>query len=503
MPELDIAALKEDLKRLRKKPMGFAFGLKDAQTQVLILHKTKAGRALVKDARAQGAKSVTFGSARGEDKVLCLEVEGPALAGLEKKAKLFLRNQKLTLYNKVEVQFVGEAAGAPAGGPATEERRAAVAEVMAAPPLEPKTARHAVSDSQNEALSKLSSEQLAGADLTQRNPKELFTDEYMTGLVGKKMPGANDPNLKDVMRQLEKGVSGARRQEAIERLATILGKKDAKKLDADYGRFLILRDQQIAIQKKKGGEYVPELIESASPIPVHDEFMASNPQLVFGKVVGDAFGIDPVFGALLSPTGGMVGPGNVAVHLDDDDPTGYHGIVHDAAGYLKNYHDQGPGYDYMGKEKHHSEDDPLTGQQSGMRYWHEKLDPGVGTTVMLETIDVAYAVKDVYDGTKTTKELKVAVEKALTEVRDEMGDAFDEALDSAAKKVEEGAKELSAEMEQAAKDLSEAADEAAEAIEETVVENYEDAKESLGEMADEVSNKLESAWNYVWSSDDE
>ena len=47
--------------------------------------------------------------------------------------------------------------------------------------------------------------------------------------------------------------------------------------------------------------------------------MGTTAQLRYGQVVGDAFGIDPVFGAMLNPTGGMVGPGNWAVNPGDDD----------------------------------------------------------------------------------------------------------------------------------------------------------------------------------------
>ncbi len=63
--------------------------------------------------------------------------------------------------------------------------------------------------------------------------------------------------------------------------------------------------------------------------------MGSTSQLRYGKVVGDVFGVDPMFGAMLNPTGGLVGPDNKA--LDGDSTAlGYHGVVHDAAGYLYN-----------------------------------------------------------------------------------------------------------------------------------------------------------------------
>jgi hypothetical protein len=103
----------------------------------------------------------------------------------------------------------------------------------------------------------------------------------------------------------------------------------------------------------------------------HPSFMGSNTQMRYGSVVGDAFGIDPVFGAMLNPTGGLVGPGNFAI-AGDDTAVGYHGVVHDAAGYLRTYHNAGPGYDYMGLEGRDTLS-PLSGQREGIRYWRDKL----------------------------------------------------------------------------------------------------------------------------------
>jgi hypothetical protein len=104
--------------------------------------------------------------------------------------------------------------------------------------------------------------------------------------------------------------------------------------------------------------------------------MGSNTQLRYGKVVGDAFGIDPVFGAMLNPTGGLVGPDNWSIS-GDDTAVGYHGVVHDAAGYLYNYHGVGPGYDYLGRENRDTSS-PLSGQREGIAHWRELvggLDP--------------------------------------------------------------------------------------------------------------------------------
>jgi len=120
------------------------------------------------------------------------------------------------------------------------------------------------------------------------------------------------------------------------------------------------------------------------------------------------FKIDPVFGALLSPTGGLVGPGNVswnAASVPTDYFTGspavwaadtllhrpevaYHGIVHDAAGYLLNYHRIGPGYNYLGLDSVTPDtSNPLSGQQPGLNYWSRVFNQDQWKRAYGETIN--------------------------------------------------------------------------------------------------------------------
>jgi hypothetical protein len=158
--------------------------------------------------------------------------------------------------------------------------------------------KHSLTADENSALSKMDSATLSKQDLTQRDTKEIFTENYMDGLVGLKIAGANDKRLKEIMRKLAKGVTPGERQTLIVELSKIRG-VDADELNLQYDRFMIIRSQQEAIRDEKHEDVVPDLAED-----IHSKMMASNPQLVFGKVIGDTFGIDPVFGALLSPTGG-------------------------------------------------------------------------------------------------------------------------------------------------------------------------------------------------------
>ena len=80
------------------------------------------------------------------------------------------------------------------------------------------------------------------------------------------------------------------------------------------------------------------------------QFRASKEHLIFGKIVGDALGLNPALGALLSPTGGIVGVRNsnyLVRSLNLFPSIRKNAIVHDAAGYLRRYHGVGPGYRYL------------------------------------------------------------------------------------------------------------------------------------------------------------
>jgi hypothetical protein len=100
-------------------------------------------------------------------------------------------------------------------------------------------------------------------------------------------------------------------------------------------------------------------------------------QLKFGKIIVDTMEleIDPIFGALLNPTGGIVGPGNKSLLSGRCyDPIVMHGIVHDAGGYLYNYHKFGPGYNYLKtKLTIFPTKSPLSSQIYGFYYWKSIL----------------------------------------------------------------------------------------------------------------------------------
>jgi hypothetical protein len=173
--------------------------------------------------------------------------------------------------------------------------------------------------------------------------------------------------------------------------------------------------------------------------------------------------------------------------MDDDDPTGYHGIVHDAAGYLYNYHNKGPGYNYLGKEKKsgHNTSDPLTGQESGMRFWHEKLDPGLKTKILCGAIDGVYAARD------TAEDVKAKLDDA----RKSVGQSIDAAMASAGV-AKQKAKTA---IEKAAQEAALAATAAKARVEQSATATLENAKEALGNIKDLAAAKIEAARDFILS----
>lgn len=231
----------------------------------------------------------------------------------------------------------------------------------------------------------------------------LFTDEYLATLVDKEYAGANSDELHDAMETLWEHRHDPNHPDVAEALKTIAEarNKPLDQIQQDWQRYQAALAEQERIAAAKGIDPPPGLNWT------HPNFMGTTSQLRYGQVAGDALGMDPVFGALLNPTGGLVGPGNMAVD-GNDSAIGYHGAVHDAGGYLYNYHDQGPGYDYLGQEGRDTSS-PLSGQRSGISYWRDQLpDRGTGTraadsigdTVMDGVVGGIDTVTGAYEGAK-------------------------------------------------------------------------------------------------------
>jgi hypothetical protein len=156
-------------------------------------------------------------------------------------------------------------------------------------------------------------------------------------------------------------------------LATIARERGrpVDEITKEYERFLDYAE------KAAWAEEMDKLDPIDQLLPDQSDFMGSNWQLRYGKVVGDRFGIDPVFGSMLNPTGGLVGPGNKGKAPDAwymPESVAYHGAYHDAMGYLHNYHQDGPGYNYLESPVGFAKSNPLAGQTTGIALWNWNLN---------------------------------------------------------------------------------------------------------------------------------
>ncbi|XP_057295352.1 uncharacterized protein LOC130623840 [Hydractinia symbiolongicarpus] len=113
-----------------------------------------------------------------------------------------------------------------------------------------------------------------------------------------------------------------------------------------------------------------------------DSYWGTRQQLLAGKVIADWVDqdngpLDPIYGVLLNPTAGRVGPGDTGwfhnILFDDTGYMAYHSAVHDGFGYLVSFHKVGPGYDYLYA---HILDKTncMAGQISGISFWKETIE---------------------------------------------------------------------------------------------------------------------------------
>lgn len=328
-----------------------------------------------------------------------------------------------------------------------------------------------VNTEENNRLSQLSAQELAKTVLIQCDMNVLFSKANMLALKDAEFKGEGTPALKKLMEQVEKGFPSLPRDDVMKGLETIVGiPPTAERLHVEYDRFVILRKQQGAIGEQK------EQDDPSGLSDMHKDFMGSRSQLMFGKVLGDAFGIHEIFAALLSPTGGLVGPGNLALQLDADDPIALHGTVHDAGGYLKTYHDQGPGYNYLNhKWEFLGPDSCISGQVSGILFWVKEAGAE-------------------YEGSRTDAVL-INLEKGLKSARDAVATAVDDLL-SVFKSQPDDAVETAP---GAALDVAQAIHDASNKVAKTVAEPYDAAAKDVQKtMDDTAKDKVKAASNFIW-----
>ncbi|HWL45027.1 MAG TPA: hypothetical protein VNQ73_18935 [Ilumatobacter sp.] len=184
--------------------------------------------------------------------------------------------------------------------------------------------------------------------------KQVFSDAHMRGFVGTHVQGANDPRLNAIMEAIQYRDPTAAE---VAEIAEIRG-VPLDQIRAGYERYRRLRAQVGKIEPINAGR--------------HPGFLGSTWSLRYGAVAGDVLGIDPVFGAQLNPSGGLVGPANDSVRVAGESRLGYHGTFHDAAGFLYTKLGVGPGYSYVPGDDG-DDGDPLAGQVKGTWYW--RVDP--------------------------------------------------------------------------------------------------------------------------------
>ncbi len=247
---------------------------------------------------------------------------------------------------------------------------------------------------------------------TVMHPDDVFNEKYMQDMINKPITGENSPRLNELMEQFnsrqpppnppDKGM-----RETLREMAEIRGEPPESFYAQyqEYIRYYEISDDKPHIDLNK-----------------HDNYLGTTVSLRYGTVVGDVLGLDPVFGALLNPTGGLVGSGSVSYQAGPNDVMAYHGVFHDAGGYLYNKQGKGPGYDYLQQERipTHS---AVSGQLSGIKFWNSQPGLNNQANILVEVRTQAYLQRDNFiEDVKTTTgntaiKTSVAISKGVNDVK--------------------------------------------------------------------------------------
>ena len=364
------------------------------------------------------------------------------------------------------------------------------------------------------------------------DPQELFTPERMDEVVGMHFKGQGDPELNEAMEGLlfpPQGQSPEERQQTIEKhketIRRIRG-LTKEQIDSQYERFEQLQGISKQLEKTKELDHDDTYDNNGADFKKkHPDFLGSRSNLRFGQVVGQATGLDPAFAGMLNPTGGMVGPGmNHLAPTDADSPVVWHGIFHDAGGYLLNHQNSGPGYTYLPDVKPESGrrgSDAIQGQVEGVSYWYEKANPGeplVETFLkdMLahdkqRTAYDAYIKQPVDDAEKFAKQL---TQDGVDKVSEVAGDARDMNR-KAASELKNATNKVASKVNSAVDAADSAVDsfadtakglgldgETVDAAEQTIDEQLTAVRNQVAEWNQSISNGIDQASNLVDDSID-
>jgi hypothetical protein len=180
-----------------------------------------------------------------------------------------------------------------------------------------------------------------GSTLIETPPAQIFSQDYMRNFIGTQIQGAGSPDMRAALMELARNPQGADLERVLARIAELRG-VPLDQIKADYAKFQEVHAEAVATALANGEPPPPSLAEVFNA-----DHIGSLNQLRTGKVIGDVFGIDPVFGALLNPTGGLSDGGTA---LASESGGAYNEVFSDAADYLADYHNSGPGESYLGSE---------------------------------------------------------------------------------------------------------------------------------------------------------
>jgi hypothetical protein len=165
----------------------------------------------------------------------------------------------------------------------------------------------------------------------------------------------------------------------LEKLHNILELDNLDNFKKQYKKYLLLLSiRKDIIEVSQNNKYWMKLVDIPDLKKNQWNYWGSIKQLQYGKVVVDVlneyykYNLHPIWGCLLNPTGGIVGAGNnELINSKWNSYISLHGCVHDASGYLYQYHKIGKnGYNYLGtKWTLFFKSSPYCCQIAGLRYW--------------------------------------------------------------------------------------------------------------------------------------
>lgn len=242
---------------------------------------------------------------------------------------------------------------------------------------------------------------ISSPDLIVKEPSEVFHENYMKSMINREFMKQGSEDSDDLNSAMERFYAN--------QPPSYPPNKNMKSILDDLAK---ARGEEPEAFYKQYKKYV-QLYNNAPNKPHidlsrHEGFLGSTVSLRYGQVVGEVFGIDPVFGALLNPTGGLVGPASDSYRPGVNDAIGYHGVFHDAGGYLYNEHRKiGPGYDYM-NQSYLPTSCAGTGHVGGIKFWNSQpsLNEANIPVEIVKQLEIQ-TVKIMEDGTKIATDVMV------------------------------------------------------------------------------------------------